>query len=730
LKKNKQNKFTLLTSLIFCFALNCTSVFAQSNEEKSWIETQNDTKKLKALQKKAYEFEKQNFIETRKYANDNNIPLVLESSNGEFGKLFTFSIKNKKPIYIYNLDYGAIKSIESDKLYLGNSLGLNIEGQGMLSGVWEANSGALTNFFPLTTHNEFKVGLSSRVSTGYDDTLEIGPFGVTNHATFVCGNLIGNGDSNIIYKGVAPKASILALTSDYFVSEIATMVQAPYNLLVSNHSYGIPINDTSVPPSYFTSIFDDILTAAPYHLAVIAGGNAWMNAFSISKNVLSVGQSFETTNYTSPASVVSPNWFPYLGAPDYRIKPDLVTKSESNLGPTGTGNSNYTTAGGTSFAAPAASGAALLLQQLYKDYHPNFMKSATLKALMCHTTKEAGTIGPDVSFGFGLLDVNQSAKLILNEGINSIIEEHTLNNSDSFFVTINSGYTEGPLKATIAWSDPTSYDSNHVVQLINDLDIYISSISGIELPWGLDTTNPTGLALKQINNRDNIEKIEILNPVAGQEYKIVVKHKGTLIGGSQPFSLIVSGVNFCDAAIFTDLTISAPVLSTDSLYQHAKNNITANNNFNTNSFGKYVAGREVKLTTGFTALNSSSFVGKTGNCIDSINVLMRKNYNPVERNLILFDVNPDGTKKEIFEVKNLKPIIYPNPNRGHFTIIPKDMESGKLNILNQSGQLVFEQYFENESPISVNISDNFNGIYFVVFYAKKGVFTEKIILLK
>ncbi len=696
-----------------------------------WIEKQNDTKKLKALQKNAYEFEKRNFFETQKYANENNIPLVLENSNGEFGKLFTLTTKNKKPIYIYNLDYGAIKSIESDRLYFGNTLGLNMEGQGMLTGVWEANSGALTNFFPLTTHNEFKVGLTSRVSIGYDDTLEIGPFGVTNHATFVCGNLIGNGDSNIIYKGVAPKASIMALTSDYFVSEIASMTQAPYNLLVSNHSYGIPINDTSIPPSFFTSIFDDILTAAPYHLAVIAGGNIWMNAFSISKNVLSVGQSFETTNYTGPASVLSPNWFPYLGAPDFRIKPDLVTKSENNNGPSGAGNSIYiANAGGTSFAAPAASGGALLLQQLYKDYHPYFMKSATLKALMCHTTKEAGSIGPDVSFGFGLLDVNQSAKLILNEGINSIIEEHTLNNSDSFFVTINSGYTEGPLKATIAWSDPTSYDSNHVVQLINDLDIYISSVSGIELPWGLDTTNPTGLALKQINNRDNIEKIEILNPVAGQEYKIVVKHKGSLTGGNQPFSLIVSGVNFCEAPISTDLTISAAVLSSDSLYQHAKNNITANNNFNTNSFGKYVAGKEVKLTTGFTALNSSSFVGKTGNCIDSINVLMRNNYNPVERNLILFDINSDGTKNEIFEVKNLKPIIYPNPNSGHFTIVPKDMESGKLNILNQSGQLVFEQYFENENPISINISDNFKGIYFVVIYAKKGVFTEKIVISK
>jgi hypothetical protein len=50
------------------------------------------------------------------------------------------------------------------------------------------------------------------------------------------------------------------------------------------------------------------------------------------------------------------------------------------------------------------------------------------------------------------------------------------------------------------------------------------------------------VATKGDNNVDNVEKIEVTNTQLGN-YEIVVSHKGSLVGGSQNYSLIVSGID-------------------------------------------------------------------------------------------------------------------------------------------------------------------------------------------
>ena len=76
--------------------------------------------------------------------------------------------------------------------------------------------------------------------------------------------------------------------------------------------------------------------------------------------------------------------------------------------------------------------------------------------------------------------------------------------------------------------------------LINDLDMRIYDESMTEYqPWILDPESVDKGATFGDNFRDNVEKIEIAAPTAG-EYVIVIKHKNELRNGNQDFSLVVS----------------------------------------------------------------------------------------------------------------------------------------------------------------------------------------------
>ena len=73
------------------------------------------------------------------------------------------------------------------------------------------------------------------------------------------------------------------------------------------------------------------------------------------------------------------------------------------------------------------------------------------------------------------------------------------------------------------------------------------SNSNIFTPWKLNTADVTASAIKGDNAVDNIERIDVNAPVSGN-YTLTVTHKGTLVNGAQPFSLILTGA---------DLTLSA-----------------------------------------------------------------------------------------------------------------------------------------------------------------------------
>ncbi|MBP6455584.1 MAG: S8 family peptidase [Chitinophagaceae bacterium] len=698
--------FMGMLSLLFS-----NNLFSQNIEEKIKLNQQVNVNALNKIKTDADKrLQRMNEIKSEKNWEEYKI--------GQDGKsYFLFDItENEEPIYVTSLDSGSVRTANANPLYIGGSLGINIEGQGMVAGVWEVGTAA-NNEHPLPTHSSFITNSLSRVMN-MDSVNTALPY--AGHSTSVCGVLLA--DKTIMNgrpKGIAPQASAYAFNLTNMQSELNMMLQAPYNLLVSNHSYG----QASFNNSYNSSYFDSYTINAPNHLFVIANGNSWLNYFSGSKNSISVGMCNQVINYTGPASVSHPgdnNPALIFQTPDFRIKPDLVAKSQNVYAPNANGINSYSgSISGTSFAAPVVTGGVLLLQQLYKDYHPDFMRSSTVKALMLHTTREAGTIGPDLKYGFGLLNLEGAANVIINDGLSTTILEETLLNNTTFVKEVDAASNQA-LEATISWLDPVNVNVNGI-HLINDLDIRVTSASGIELPWGLDTLNPLGAAIKLDNIRDNVEKIQIMNPVPNQTYTITVSHKGTLQGGEQKFSLIISGISSCNTN--PNIIITAPVNINQTVSEFASQQVIASNTIAAYSSAKYYSENEVLLTNNFNGLANSTFDA----VIEGCNIANKyPEYNPINRNVLVFEQNENNIKA--IEQKLIhEPKIFPNPSNGMFTIDLNGLEYADYEVRNTQGQVIQKGTMDKLVNNEINLSANSNGIYFLIMNSNEGIVTQKLI---
>ncbi len=287
---------------------------------------------------------------------------------------------------------------------------------------------------------------------------------------------------------------------------------------------------------------------------------------ALAKNIISVAAANQLTTsgntYTSPSDISKYSRGSAGPRRDGAIKPDITAVGSIVTVPEFLNTSNTTSItqdAGTSLAAPVISGIAGAMTQINRNItgNSNFIYQADeMKALLTHTANEAGIVGPDVWYGWGIADAGKAAEVVIKKNQNTaIFQQNTLVSGVQNNIEVIAVSGE-PLKATISWVDPAAVpfttnndlQNNHASQLINDLDLRIIDTvdNTIYYPWKLDVSSPMSPAIKGDNTVDNIEQVLIENPVAGRTYRVVVSNKGQLVndtGTETPskYAIVVTG---------------------------------------------------------------------------------------------------------------------------------------------------------------------------------------------
>jgi hypothetical protein len=524
---------------LYFFLLIPVFSFAQTAKERQQIENNSNVAALHSLSAKETLAFRENKKKAMELAAIYHWQLVIETDS-TYSELMGVT-KNNSPIYFSTSNRGAGITSRANKLYNGGGLGLSIQGENMIVAVWDAGAGR-------TTHELF----SGRLQV-MDNAAQTHP-----HATHVAGTIIG---TDAVQNGIARGMAFKAIGHSYEWSDDLSEVAAAaaQGLLLSNHSYGINADYTNIEQwgkyDQEASTVDEIMFEAPYYQYVCAAGNSQgynadkngfdlLSGHSTSKNAMVVAAVYEVLNYTGPASVQM-SWFSSWGpTDDGRIKPDISAKGVNTYSSIDESDTSYAIYSGTSMASPSVTGTLLLLQQYYNQKNGSFMKAATLRGLAIHTADEAGSSpGPDYSFGWGLINAEKAATVITKDQLQSYILQNTLAQGDTFSIPVKA-LGNGPLIATLCWTDPQGAPSNNVLDnpapaLVNDLDVRITQADATFYPWKLDPANPTAAAVQGDNVVDNVEKVQV-NDATGN-YIVTVSHKGTLVNNLQDYSLIISG---------------------------------------------------------------------------------------------------------------------------------------------------------------------------------------------
>jgi chitodextrinase len=256
---------------------------------------------------------------------------------------------------------------------------------------------------------------------------------------------------------------------------------------------------------------------------------------------------------------------------DYRIKPDITGNGTSLYSTYESSNTAYASITGTSMASPNVAGSLLLLQQHANNVNGSFMRSATLKGLALHTADDAGIAGPDANWGWGLMNTKRAAEVISQNGNQSIISELTLMQGQTYTIQVEADGVNN-LIASVSWTDPagtaTTATNSTIARLVNDLDLRVTQGATTHLPWRLTGVNTND---RGDNVKDPYERVDVTG--AAGTYTVTVTHKGTLSGGGQNYSLIITGISatpiVCNPEVPTGLSVVGVGSSTASISWNA-----------------------------------------------------------------------------------------------------------------------------------------------------------------
>ena len=261
----------------------------------------------------------------------------------------------------------------------------------------------------------------------------------------------------------------------------------------------------------------------------------------IAKNAICVGSIHDVTQAGNIQITDYSNWGP---TDDFRIKPDLVANGQVLLSTSEADDTAYAEKSGTSMATPVVSGITALLSQHFEKARARSPLSVELKAILIHTAKDAGVLGPDPVFGWGSVNALLAGHVIALPN-QHLIEGVSIGAGQEWSRTLT-GMVGQLARITVVWSDPPAPANadgvnDQTATLINDIDVVLMAPDGKQyFPYSLNRTNPLLPATKTgPNHTDNVEVIDA--PGQAGAWKLSIRGHVFKAAGPQKCSIVASG---------------------------------------------------------------------------------------------------------------------------------------------------------------------------------------------
>ncbi|GAA4493530.1 hypothetical protein GCM10023172_02200 [Hymenobacter ginsengisoli] len=346
------------------------------------------------------------------------------------------------------------------------------------------------------------------------------------HASIMATLIAGGGNSGPAGEGAARQAGIASSSYANLLPDAnADLIRL--GVSVQNHSYG-----TGVENYYGLEAlgYDQQTRQLPTLLHVFSSGNSGnltspdgsykgltnvanlTGQFKMSKNSVAVGAT-DALGQVAPLSSRGPAY-------DGRVKPELVAYGDA----------------GSSDASALGSGAALLVQQAYRDQTGVLPPAALVKAALINSARDVGRPEVDFVAGFGQLDALGAVRTVLEKRYQA---GSVAQGQEQLFPLMVPAGTQ-QLKITLTWTDPEAA-ANAPLALVNDLDLDVLGPGGAGrwLPWVLSAyPSLDSLALparRRADHLNNVEQVTISLPAAGT-YQLRVRGYA-VPSGPQAFSL-------------------------------------------------------------------------------------------------------------------------------------------------------------------------------------------------
>ena len=358
-------------------------------------------------------------------------------------------------------------------------------------------------------HIDFQGRIDNSLASGTGQT----------HGDGVSGIMAGAGNLNPSNRGMAAGSLLYVVNyqSNFLDSQTLSLINSG-TAVITNSSYSNGCNDgyTTITQTVDTQVHDIPNLQHTFSAGNSNGNNCGYGAGSQWGNITGGHKQgknvIATANVFFDGSLVSSS--SRGPAHDGRIKPDIAANGQNQISTSE--NNTYQSFGGTSGASPGIAGVSAQLYQAYSEANGNVLPpSALIKAILLNTANDAGNVGPDYKFGWGIVNGLRAAKLIEdNRFLSSSISQ---GGSNDHSINVPAGTKQ--VRFMVYWSDsPASPGANPA--LVNDLDLLVTDPSSNVLePYILDPTpNPVTLDLPATNGPDhlnNVEQVLINNPAAG-----------------------------------------------------------------------------------------------------------------------------------------------------------------------------------------------------------------------